>query len=537
MSSVRSFSPHLGPQVSLDRSHHNTSTVLEQKRILNRKRYKDSLFWFGVNLILLAIILYDLSQTCPMYMNYYHYIEYSFIIILTINVLSYFVRFLKHYCSTTNENDVTLAQRIGNQNPVTKCTPTPMSPGNKTPTRLSSYLLNSPLNMSRNQTPGQITPLNMSAVSWRSNVTPNESMAVNYSTESSPWGYQNAPIKSRNNTPASSRKYVPEVEKFDDEEDDLDLINDYETTEEINKTPNRFNLSNNILSSFWTHPMTKDPKDYAAYVKKGEYQLSSPSPSASSPSKSDDKSSEAWTRINVNTVALTHWNENLRMWISQTILQRLVKEFDVIDAELVNHNMIDVKIGAVGLDRLRKTASMTQILHFIPSLLTVIPFLELHPNQEYLVMRIRDLAKGGCMSDFRWNRGGSFNGKQWDDTLPADCNIVMHLLATYLDTQLLPSPNMPDKKAFSGRYYIRTIDRVPELSSNTIFIQEVIQKPPHYRVIVGDKTYEMVKGYNNLFHSILFFIYQVNKLEQGMLGRVNLGRAGLNMLWIIGLNE
>lgn len=34
-----------------------------------------------------------------------------------------------------------------------------------------------------------------------------------------------------------------------------------------------------------------------------------------------------------------------------------------------------------------------------------------------------ELAKGGCMSEFRWNSGGSFNGKPWDENLPTDAMV------------------------------------------------------------------------------------------------------------------
>lgn len=69
----------------------------------------------------------------------------------------------------------------------------------------------------------------------------------------------------------------------------------------------------------------------------------------------------------------------------------------------------------------------------------------------------------------------------------------MHLLACYLDTQLMPLPNMPDTKAFSGHHYIKATDKMPVLTSNSLFIHEVTEKPPHFRVIVGEKVYEMVK--------------------------------------------
>lgn len=84
------------------------------------------------------------------------------------------------------------------------------------------------------------------------------------------------------------------------------------------------------------------------------------------------------------------------------------------------HGFGDITIGGVGLDRLRKTAQMSHVVQYIPSLSTLIQFLEVTPNQEYLVKRIRELAKGGCMSDFKWNGGTTHNGKEWDYSLPTD---------------------------------------------------------------------------------------------------------------------
>lgn len=152
-----------------------------------------------------------------------------------------------------------------------------------------------------------------------------------------------------------------------------------------------------------------------------------------------------WKRLGIDTTTLTLWNENLRLvsnkklciylylhlfhkyklilflqWISKTILERLIKEFDLINEELVKHGFGDVSVGGVGLDRLRKTAQLAHVRHNIPSLSTLIQFLEISTNQEYLVKRIRELEKGGCMSDFKWNGGSTYNGKDWDYSLPTD---------------------------------------------------------------------------------------------------------------------
>lgn len=127
----------------------------------------------------------------------------------------------------------------------------------------------------------------------------------------------------------------------------------------------------------------------------------------------------------------------------------------------------------------------------------------------------------------------------------------MHVFASYMDTQLLPLPSNPDAKSFSGFHYIKAGEKPLQTSATAMFIQQVAENPPHFKVIVGENSYDVVKvslfnylrhccfnslvfqGYNNLFQCILLFLYFVNEKEHGMLGRVNLGRSGVNMLWII----
>lgn len=76
-------------------------------------------------------------------------------------------------------------------------------------------------------------------------------------------------------------------------------------------------------------------------------------------------------------------------WISQTILERLVSEIKSVNALLQAYGFVDICIGEVGLDKLRKNAQTPQIVQNIPSLPCLVPFLEVSPNQEYIVTRIR----------------------------------------------------------------------------------------------------------------------------------------------------
>lgn len=69
----------------------------------------------------------------------------------------------------------------------------------------------------------------------------------------------------------------------------------------------------------------------------------------------------------------------------------------------------------------------------------------------------------------------------------------MHLFATYMDTQLLPLPSKPDVRPFTGYHYIKASEKVPELTEQSLAIQQLAENPPHYGVIVGEQTFEMDK--------------------------------------------
>lgn len=93
---------------------------------------------------------------------------------------------------------------------------------------------------------------------------------------------------------------------------------------------------------------------------------------------------------------LTQYIYNLRAWIACTILQRVDAEIQKTNrAFALNTNadlrgFADIQIGKVGLDRLKKTSEVHQLVAiYVPTLPMLIPFLEMSTNQEYLVQRIK----------------------------------------------------------------------------------------------------------------------------------------------------
>ena len=81
------------------------------------------------------------------------------------------------------------------------------------------------------------------------------------------------------------------------------------------------------------------------------------------------------------------------------------------------------------------------------------------------------------------------------------------------------------------------------------------QKPPHFVVQLNSnnttsttassssnsanasvkdaETLEVGQGRNNLFHVLLLFLHLIKTKEQGMLGRINFGSSGINVLWVL----
>ena len=102
------------------------------------------------------------------------------------------------------------------------------------------------------------------------------------------------------------------------------------------------------------------------------YQLSSPLPAAlTSPGASGGEAGEAGQeaaqsrvlshRLGIDPLDLVSWNENLRVWLTQTILRPLVSEIDRVNSTLPRLGISDVSVGSVPVDRLRKVSALPQV--------------------------------------------------------------------------------------------------------------------------------------------------------------------------------
>jgi len=269
------------------------------------------------------------------------------------------------------------------------------------------------------------------------------------------------------------------------------------------------------------------------------YQLSSTIPvtigqsSSSDANTTQDKSQSKVLshRLGIDPIELVSWNENLRVWLTQTILKPLVSEIDRVNTTLPRLGVADVTVGSVPVDRLRKVQTLPQVSTNLISLSALIPYLEVSTDQTYLVARLRELASTGAMSKYRWSTGG----EKWSDRLPSDSEIVMHCLATYMDTRLLSSAGDVggNLASFTGRHFVKFGDKLRKEGKNCLAILQTSKSPIHYVVQVGDKQLDVGAGRNNMIHSVLLFLHTIKMEKSGMLGRVNFGLSGLNMLWVL----
>uniref|UniRef100_A0A667GEQ3 Transmembrane protein 209 n=1 Tax=Lynx canadensis TaxID=61383 RepID=A0A667GEQ3_LYNCA len=254
--------------------------------------------------------------------------------------------------------------------------------------------------------------------------------------------------------------------------------------------------------TFWNY--NRSMGDYAQTLKKFQYQLACRSQAPCANKDEADLSSkqaaeEVWARVTMNRQLLDHmdsWTAKFRNVSSDTLqtillLVPLVQEIESVSTQMRRMGCPELQIGEASITSLKQAALVKAPL--IPTLNTIVQYLDLTPNQEYLFERIKELSQGGCMSSFRWNRGGDFKGRKWDTDLPTDSAIIMH--------HFVQTPNKPDVT-----------------NENVFCIYQSAINPPHYELIYQRHVYNLPKGRNNMFHTLLMFLYIIKTKESGMLG-------------------
>eukprot|EP00093_Oithona_nana_P014736 14736.XXX_502468_500641_1 [CDS] Oithona nana genome sequencing. len=450
-----------------------------------------------------------------------------------------------------------------------------------------------PKESSRQHPFGFASPLNGSFISPQNSTMFSGQFS---SMDSSSWIYQGT--SPRDTKLENNRDFKPNLSMngtFTDEASLKHFLSDYEEKEKILEISNGFNASKNETGTMWNanspvggHPNKSviNQSEQNAILRNVSYQLSTPMPFSPDATKNggspsgpigpisgpDTKCVSLCRKVGIDPLDLVFWMQNIRIWLNQTILTRVVRQIDTINESLVKSGLGDCLIGSVGVEKLKKCATLPQIKDHI-ELNNLLPFLSISTNQEYLVYRIKELAKGGALSNFSWNSGGRFNGKDWTDKLPCDAEIVMGCFAAYMDTRMpanfrntsaSPTENsisyQLEDKPFTGVFFVvlpesgksdkthqrqserelslahRAHDQQSNMTSSprSVVVLQSAERPSHYILLIdGKERLELSRGRNNLFHTLLFFLHHIKTKENGMLGRINLGVSGINILWVI----
>ncbi|KAL4221292.1 hypothetical protein ACF0H5_019555 [Mactra antiquata] len=561
-----------------------TSCPIVEKSWKKRLCLKDARRSFKaifINLALILVIYIDMSvgmitAILDMESGILWYIEFSILMLMLLNIISDIYTYMSHYLLTT-QLEVTAIQKqlLGVKDNDPGFTLSPLRTSNSPSSEQSLIFNTSPSSQtaySPSSSPwsslGHVTPTNLSfsGMAAQSYASPSQSFLstsggypsfdksasfthgniLGYSSQSMPYSpgmseslpyspgmsmssLDGSGLRSRFNLSSSFRSPSPSHKMTD-----LQSLSVY--LKEQEEKEYRAHLSSQDLSmnnsSFWSYG--RPSIDYSHILRKNQYQLASRSPQShkSRTDDTDNMGEEVWRPLGVTDDILFLWIERLRKWIGNTIMIKLSNEIDNVNAQLRKIGCEDTEIGEVGVSTLKQLA-MTKGL-YVPTLNVLVPYLDFSSDQEYLVKRIRELGSDGCISEYIWNSGGTggLYGKKWEESLPSDAALVMHMFCTYLDSRLPADLKYPDGKTFTSQHFLKTPEK-PELDKNNLLLHQTSINPPHFQVVIRDTIYSLPKGRNNMFHAILFLLYHVKHSRNGMLGRVNLGMSGVNLLSVL----
>lgn len=187
-----------------------------------------------------------------------------------------------------------------------------------------------------------------------------------------------------------------------------------------------------------------------------------------------------------------------RAWIRNTVLKPLVDQIDQVNKVLQKENANPpLRIGSSSVDALKLAAIERDSLKS-SNLPFLLPFLNVHSNQAYLVSRIKELTATQFMDAYKWNSGGSeptndsaessrLIRREWNDSLPTDAVLVFDLFLAYMDAQLNSNCLVGDNR-FVGfslfklsqiRVFSDSTSHSPAVSASRLPVSRLVPNVPH----------------------------------------------------------
>lgn len=251
---------------------------------------------------------------------------------------------------------------------------------------------------------------------------------------------------------------------------------------------------------------------------------------------------------------IDEWTENVRKWLSNKVLGPLVARIDAVDKAFRENNLSDLDCSntvapgtnnmfvnrGLGPSQDQSAARLLELAQKYPNMQIVKERQKLehflhfpdYSCRPYIISRIGELARGGCLSAFQWNSGGPYQGRPFNqDQLPTDDQLVMRLFCCFLD-EMMPGENsgIYGSKPFTNKYYL-PVDSKPDVM-RSIQIRHYTKHPAHYNLIVEKMIWDVYPKRNNVFQTLVLFTYYVKLVAGGYLGLLNLGGNSINLLSI-----
>ena len=79
-----------------------------------------------------------------------------------------------------------------------------------------------------------------------------------------------------------------------------------------------------------------------------------------------------------------------------------------------------------------------------------------------MLLFFTELGEDSCMGAYHWKSGSDYRGRSWDQDLPTDAQIVMHVFCTYMDSRLPTDARFQDGRTFTGLYFLKNLDKPGE---------------------------------------------------------------------------
>ncbi|KAK5984485.1 Transmembrane protein [Trichostrongylus colubriformis] len=259
-------------------------------------------------------------------------------------------------------------------------------------------------------------------------------------------------------------------------------------------------------------------------------------------------------RSSLREVDLARGEQRLRAWLVNTILEPLHQRIKETNLKLEKeHASPPIKIGVSSVEALQ--AAMVNRPELLDTMLPyILPFLQVHSNQSYLVSRISELAADKFMMEYCWNSGGRepvqeklssgrVARRPWGEHLPTDAELVFLLFSAYMDSQLTSNPLVGScrlAQPFSALYTLKAPQRpnAVHLAAESFYIHMSSASPPNFDFVFNDADGSpsravIPRGTKNFFYAVLSFINHAKVNNNGRLDRLSIGPTGLNIACVL----